>query len=242
MKRARWSFNNVFEYWDQLKDAVYKNSRILSKLKDRESAEALAEMKYCIKSHGKNFTDEELVKFAWVMSEDLYKAANRPVIAFDKALSQYLESTASTFCSLLKDRGFLIHYLIDNTYGQTPSGMERPLKLFPVWFRTAGMIYVCPQHIALQMLEQKEHDESYFIELPRCINEARNLAEEIVKRCHHSRLHYVYLDTDWKPDSFKCSESVKNDPGIITIFRNEAPLPQSNSGISCCNRNGKSLV
>jgi len=67
-----WRLQNIFDYWDQQKDAVFRYSRELAKIEEKMRLETLSLIKHAIESHTKNFTDHELVNYAWVMAEDLY--------------------------------------------------------------------------------------------------------------------------------------------------------------------------
>ena len=177
------------------------------------------------------------------MADDLYKSANRDVIYSDKALHQYLESSAGTFCKILSKRGFIIHYLVDNTYIQSLFGMARPLEIFPNWFEFTGFGYICPQYIVLQMMEkQGKRKGDYFIYLPQYIGEARKITDYIVERCHQEGRHYILLDSDYEEATFKKSIKEGEKPGVITIFRNEAPVKGSNIKVSCMNQGGISLA
>jgi len=127
---TNWIFDNIFDYWDQRKDAIFLHSRKLATFSDDKRLEALDLIQFSIRNQVQKFTDEQLVAHAFVMADDLYKAANRQINAFDKALFQYLEASVSTFCSLITKRGFTIHYLIDNTFQKTPQGMFKPLEIY----------------------------------------------------------------------------------------------------------------
>jgi len=121
--------------------------------------------------------------------------------------------------------------------------MKRPLQIYQDWFNKSGFTYICPQLIAYQILEVKKLDTTdYFNLLPRCINAARNIVNKVIEECHNERRHYIYLDTDWEQNSFEKSLNVKNEPGIITIFRNEEPISGSKSSISCYNADGHLIV
>ena len=238
-----WHFPTIYDYLDQLQDAIYIQSRKLADLPEEEQTRELLAIQSAILDQAKGFSDEDMVRVAYVMTEDLYKAANRESVMLDNALYNYVQASAGTFFELLSQRGFVVHYLIDNTFDPTLEGMQRPLKLYDTWFRAAGFVYICPQHIAYQLMEKGGHDVTKSFDLlPRHMGTSREIANEIVGHCHKEQRHYVFLDTDWIPTSFDTSNSVVNQPYVTTIFRTDPPFPHSRSLVYCQDRDGRSLV
>jgi hypothetical protein len=106
--------------------------------------------------------------------------------------------------------------------------MRRPLFLYPDWFHAAGFAYICPQHCASLLMSKDGISPPGFAEaIDRYDAEARHLALGLVKRCHAERRHYVFLDADSVPGTFRESEAAAKAPGVVTICRNDAPFPGS---------------
>lgn len=210
---------------------------------EMERAAAVNVIEAARERHVNLASEESLVKYAFLMADDIFKAANRPWNRLDSSLYSYLEASSGSLCQLLLERGFAIHYLIDNTFKNSFQGMFNPLEFFKDWFRASGFIYVCPQEIAMDVLESLGKDKSeYFELLPSLMKEARHIANEVLERCHRERLHYVFLDTDSQSGPFDMSLSYKENPKQITIIRVESPVPGSNCIIMCVDENGNSLV
>lgn len=236
-----WVFQNIMDYWNQNKDAIFKHSVEIDRFDSEVKESVFSSIESAINNFEKSASDREMAYQAFIMTEDLYRAANRDVVSFGGTTFQYMNVSAGSFCRLLAKRGFSIHYLVDNTYEQSVWGMTKPLKIYEPWFKAAGFIYVCPQLIALKAMELHEPNDKYFTLLPRYIKEARDIAEAIIMRCHDEQKHYMLLDTDYEPELFKKAEAAATNPLTLTIFRNEAPVKGSNAQIQCLDREGNSF-
>jgi len=238
-----WFFSNIYDYWDQRKDSIYRYSSKLANLDREERSEALRVIEMAIEHHVKSASDELLVKYAFVMTDDLYRAANRTWNKFNQMLYSYLEASSGILCKLLSERGFTIHYLIDNTYKNSYQGMLKPLEIFRDWFQGSSFVYICPQEIAMEIVGSLGKDKfECFSLLPSGLKEARNIANILLEECNTERRHYVFLDTDWQPGSFAASMVSDKNPKVITIIRNQAPVPGSKCYVSCFDEKGNSLV
>lgn len=214
-----WLLDNLFDYWDQNQDAVYRYSMAIAELDERERSKSFNEISQGITTHVDNLNDEELLKTAFSMAEDLYKEANKDPTLFDETVQKYLESNAGVFCNALSKRGFVIHYLIDNEFEKTFEGMARPLDLYQGWFRASGFIYICPQSIVLEIMTEDGYERSEFFNLMTpFIEEAREVVNDILDQCHSKKLHYVFLDADSNPDSFQKAFNADDEPGAFIII------------------------
>jgi len=240
MIHSDWVFPKIYKYWDWKTDAILVNSEEIGKYDNDTAADVYASIQFAVESHVKNMSEKDLAMQAFVMVEDLYKSVNRPAVRLDESVIEYLQASAGTFCYLLSKRGFSIHYLIDNVFEQTERGMTYPLKAYGPWFNAVGIVYICPQEIAYEAISDRQED--YFEMLPIYIGEARSIANEIAARCHKEKRHYVFLDTDYIPESFGEPLKAKDSPYTLTIFRNEAPIEGSQCSIRCVDNNGRSLV
>jgi hypothetical protein len=228
-RKVNWQLGKIVDYWDQRVQAIDTLSRQLAAVPNEQREAQLKQIQAAIVARAAGLSDEELVLASFVMMDDLYKTVS-VLSAWDDALADYLKTSVGAFLSMLHARGYAIHYVVDNAFEQTAAGMSGPLEWYPAWFRTAGLKYICPQAIAPDIMK---HDgftaEQYFQQLPRYIREARLVANTVVERCHEGNDSYFFLDTDYVPESFKAPLSAKDAPGVIHIFRNDAP----NTGSKC---------
>ncbi len=139
-------------------------------------------------------------------------------------MPQYLEASAGTLCSVLSMRGYKIHYVINNSFEPTHVGMAGPLEWFPQWFRAAGFVYICSQEAAIELMKSDNQLAALHLELlPKYIEEARWVVNQVVERCHQGSNHYVFLDTDAEQDTFALVFAAVDSPGVITIARDAPP-------------------
>ena len=165
-----------------------------------------------IATHVDSLSDEKLQQMAFVIADDLYKTASRIKI-WHKGIAQYLGSTADSFFQILAQRGFFLHYVIDNSCDDTP----RLCDLFPVWFKNCGFVFECPQILASKNLVT--------------IAEARRICNSNLNE-NSGRFHYILMDIDSNEESFKAPLAQMKSDKIITIMRDEAPTPGSHIMIS----------
>jgi len=222
-----WNLKNLTDYWDQRDKAIEKYANKLKSLSLEEKTQALDEIRSAIRKHLTVLSDEQLALAAFAMSDDLYKAVCE-CPSWHDSMAEYLEASAETCCEFLSEHGYVIHYVVDNIFEPTEYGMRFPMEWFPIWFQAAGFVYICPQLVALKLMEADEKSPAAFIDcLPQYIDEARDVAEDLIERCHSENRHYFFLDTDSTESSFDMAMSLCEKKGIITIFRNEPPLQGS---------------
>lgn len=227
-----WQLGKIVDYWDQRVQAIDTLSRQLATAPDEQREAQLKQIQAAILSRAAELSDEDLILASFVMMDDLYKAVS-VLSARDDALADYLRTSVGSFLSVLHARGYAIHYVVDNTFEQSTAGMNGPLEWYPKWFRTAGLKYICPQAIAPDIMKHDGYTaEQYFQQLPRYIREARLVANTVVARCHDEKDSYLFLDTDSAPESFAAPNSAMDAPGVIHIFRNQAPVQGSKCAVN----------
>lgn len=161
-----------------------------------------------------------------IMVDDLYKAASTTP-AWDRALGLYLEASAGTLTTNLTAREFTVLYVVDNSF--EPGNMQRPLELFGPGFGCAGFVYACPQECSLRLMGRDGvPPRDQLGQLNRYISEGRMVADRLVDSCMAARRHVVYLDTDADQGSLAPILARKDEPRVLTIFRNQAPVPDTN--------------
>jgi hypothetical protein len=212
----------VTDYWDSTTgaiDVLAKELASLSTPKERESA--LTELAAAVREHVRVLPDKVLITAAVAAADDLYKGACW-IDRWDSDLAAFLQATAAVFWSSVSERGFTLHYLVDNTFDD----LERPVKLFPGWFRSAGVIFVCPQVVAVELIRAVEGAEAPPRErLASYTAEARDVVESILDRCRAESRHFFLLDLDAEERSHRTSLAVKDQQGVLTIVRSEGAQP-----------------
>lgn len=195
----------ITDYWDY--DAIDHWASMLGEMDDETLSDSLDMLSAAVTEHTRVLSDELLQRVSIVIADDLYKTAN--TIGFwSESIEAYLRATAGVFFRLLNERGFILHYVVDNSF----EDMGRPLQLFPSWYSACGIQYECPQFLTAQ---------------DGCSpTEARRRCTTALQ-ASGGNFHYVILDTDCEDDSFTAPlEQLKQDK-VITVIREEAPVPGS---------------
>ena len=148
-----WQKKYIYDYWDSRTGAIAIFSQALRDPIEKKQKERIAKsISAAVEERVGALSDKELVLTAVTMVDDLYKAGDSAEI-WDEAAEQYLRASVGTFATALAKRGYLIHYLVDNSFEKSDLGMQRPLDFYPLWFGAAGFIYICPQKVALLLME-----------------------------------------------------------------------------------------
>ena len=222
----RWSRANLFEYWDEREGAI---AQFAAALREADKDAAQAQVTWLAKRVGdmaRATTMQLLSQTAWVMADDLYKAASSTSL-WDNALAQYLTATARELTSALSERELTLAYVVDNTF--TPENMQRPLTLFGPWFSSAGFVYICPQAIAVELAGVDGYSTEEPDWISRYISESRHVAKQLVSTCLQDHHHYMYLDVDFQTGALDLLvNQAEALPGVISVWRSEAPLPGTN--------------
>lgn len=215
-----WMLPGITDYWDPQVEAIERLSRMLDGLPDAELEAQIDAISGAVKRHAGVLSDEHLRWAAMLMADDLYKSAARTT-RIDQALLHYLHATGRALLDVVTERGYMLHYFIDNTYDR----LDGPLIAFPMLFRAAGMFYSCPQQIAAQFFEKDKPQEEWPALVSKYISYARRVANEIADDCYKDGLHLVFLDIDAK--DFPAASKYIGALGVIHVFRSEAPTPGS---------------
>jgi hypothetical protein len=211
------------DYWDTAQDTIPRFAGKLSALAPGDAEQTMAEVQSEVTAHVRVCPDEQLRTAAVVVAEELYRAA-ATIAYWDPSMPDYLACSAATFFELLAQRGYQLHYVVDNYY----EDLQRPTQLFPVWFQACGLAYLCPQAAALDLMGRDgvpEADRS--ASLGKYIGEARMLSAAGVDLCRTRGRHFAYLESDFEEGSLDAALAGRGAAGVISVFRNEAPLPGS---------------
>lgn len=198
----------ISDYWDTAKEAVPRFAAELAAQSPTAAKQTTSAIRAAVTEHVRVLSDQWLPRVAFVVAEDLYRAANT-ITAWNASVADYLACSAGTFFALLSQRGFRLHYVIDNSFQE----MQRPIQLFPLWFQACGIEYQCPQLV-----------ESKFGLEP---TESQAVVSDVLRGFFAHGRHYVLLDTDSIESSFDAPLEQRDTKGILTVIRTEAPGPES---------------
>jgi hypothetical protein len=216
----QWMLPRITDYWDWQVDAIERLSLVLAETPERDRPAQIKLIGEAVTRHVDALDDHFLRLSAVALVEDLYKSANR-LTSLDDTPLQYLQASAAPYFRALTRRGYTVHYFIDNTF----SRLDGPALAFPLWFRAASLVYLCPQEIAATSFEKDKPQSDWPALVSKYSVDGRSVADELMDRCHKERRHFVYLDID--ADGFPAAQKTSGAPGVIHVFRNEAPTPGS---------------
>ena len=219
----------VTDYWDSTVGAIDALARELGSLSaPKEKETALLELADAVGEHVRVLPDNLLMTAAVAVADDLYKGACW-IDRWDRDLAEYLEVTAAVFWLSVTERGFRLQYLVDNTFDD----LERPVGLFPDWFGAAGIVFACPQVVAVELIRAAEGAAAPITaRLPTYLAEARGIVESILDRCLAESRHFALLDLDTEEQSFRTALARKDEAGVLTIMRSEAAQPGTKVTVS----------
>jgi hypothetical protein len=171
-----WFEKKITDYWDQLHGAIGKFASRLAELDADGRSRALDDISACIRAHASALSNEWISKVAFVMADDLYKAVAN-LSQWHDSFPEYLTASAAVFCDEVSKRGYVIQYVVDNVFECSEFGMRGPLNYFETWFKAAGFVNVCPQHVPASLMDADLRQRTaYFEYLPQYIAEAREVA------------------------------------------------------------------
>jgi len=227
----KWHLQNIFDYWDnQKKNSIFDNSRLIASYPLEERQASANQIREAIFDHTAAMNDKQLVYAAFIIADDIYKSANE-ISLFIPHITEYLKASAGTFYDLLRQRGYYLHYLTNTVFaGSAFQGFVRPLHIFWQFFEPAGIRYICPHAIALELMQRDGINESDFEKyLPEYLPRGESAGNSIIHRCHMDKKHYINLQIDGSDRNFRSSFAHAKDKGVITVLRSEVPV----KGTSC---------
>lgn len=215
----------LVDYWDQRTGAINQHTRRLSQLPDPERRAACNQIHDAVRKRLEGMADELLLKAAVSMVDDLYKYLNDEVL-MARALLEYLNAFGRTLTQAVRNRGYVIRYVVDNQFSSVDFLMLGPFDLFPKIFKTAGFVYICPQLLSLHLMK---HDGVAVSEYPNAIHryiaEARAGGDQIVTKCHEESRHYAFIEADYHEGVLDLA--LQREGRVLSIFRNDAPVAGS---------------
>ncbi|MFZ2239938.1 MAG: hypothetical protein WAV90_10395 [Gordonia amarae] len=193
-------------------------------LPEPEVPEALEQLAQSVRSQAAVLDDGWMLAVATFMVEDLY-ASYFTGLRMTPGVSAYLNATAGTFLDELAARGYVIDYVVDNTFGDAdPESMLRHVLLT---FHAAGFKVVGPQIEALIAMQRRGLRQEIST-IPSFIAEGQRRAEERVRHWHAERRSTAYLNfdlDDGRPGlSLDAALSQRGKPGTIVVLRDQPPI------------------
>ena len=218
---SEWFLPRITDYWDWQTEAIVRNSERLGRLTEEDRIHALRSIQSAVTEHVRALSAELLLKVTVSLVDDLYKVANRLEL-WSRFHAQYLQSSAAAVLDGLHQRRYSVRYLVDNRF----EGMERVFKLFPRMFVAAGLKYLAPANMALELMAGDGVAEDGFAEnFPRYSLEAHHVADMAARQLNSVHASYVYLNTDDCEDPF--ATCVADAERALIVLREDAPDPGS---------------
>ncbi len=228
-----WDFPNLAYLWDYKTRAIIAGADRLEALSDADRELSLTALSERVRVLTSGLDDDWLVASAFFMIEDLYKSYFRQS-RWTPGVRDYIAATAGVFMEVLAQRGFVLHYVVDNV--QSEANLDEMLTFVPLVFQAAGILVVGPQLMALEFMQQ-EHGEPRDVDaIPLYRNQGHSIANWVIARLHEDRRSSVYLNVDLDDDnpalSLDVALSQSNAPKTIVVFRDQAPVDGSIAGIA----------
>jgi hypothetical protein len=238
-----WMLPRISDYWDEQAQAIDRLSHVLDAVPPSQRDGQVGLIRAAIARHVEALSDVQLTRAAFTTADDLYKAADR-LSHWDYPLELYLWATANCFFEAVRARGFLLSYVVDNSF----EDLMRPVLFYPVWYKPTGLCYICPTALAysLPICEKLPKDDwpkddlqlrqpldpARLNLIPSYIAEAREIACQAIRECYDRDRHFVLLTTDGQEDGFSAALDASGHRRVIRVFRNEAPIAGSRCTVS----------
>jgi hypothetical protein len=219
-----WQFPRITDFWEYRTKAVVSGADQLAKLAGDDRARSLAKLGEQVRTHTRGLDDSWLVTVAFMMAEDLYKSLFGGFY-WSGDVADYLGASAGVFMQEFTQRGYVLHYIIDNM--ASPEELRVMLTYVPAIFRAAGLPVLGPQLMALEMMAQNGQSKDVAA-IPSYLAQAQTVADAVVRSCQKERRSHVFLNLDLDDGSPARSLDValsgRDQPGTIVVFRNQPPV------------------
>ncbi len=224
--------SRLVDYWDQTTGAINRGALRLSKLSGQERMAACGQIRDAVRKRVHALADSRLLQLAVSMVDDLYKYVNDEVL-MDEVLFDYLDAFGRTLTETVRERGYVIRYVVENQFSGVDFLMLGPFSVFPRVFNAAGFAYICPQQLGLHLMRADGITASeYARAIAQYIAEARLVGDRLVNKCHDDGQHYVFLEADYQEGALDIALRGRGAPGVLSVFRNDAPIPGSEVSVA----------
>lgn len=221
---GEWQFSSLAYLWDPTRHAIMAGADRLERLPDPARAQSVSELTERVRVLMRDLDDGWLVSTAYFMVEDLYKSCFYE-FRWSAGVEQYIAATAAGFTHELTRRGYVLHYVIDNT--EIEGRLAASLSNVSAVFATAGLVVASPQLMGLELMERADHQPREVTALARYRDEGHFVANNLVTHCHSERRHSLYLNLDLDDGlpgvALDVAMSQEGSPGTIVVLRNLPP-------------------
>jgi hypothetical protein len=163
---------------------------------------------------------DDFEKLAVWHTDKFYRLLNA-VDILDAASFVVLSAVGAAFCTVARERGVSMAYLVDNVV--TP--IER-LRGIEAAFRALQFLVASPELFAAKLAEHDgiPVDEAIGPRFSHFRGEAFMLAKRVVKQAVEERRHFMWLSGEASLDDLRVvREGLVNQP-FVGVFRNDAPV------------------
>lgn len=218
-----WQLGKATDYFDNsTKNCIWEYSQQYGKLSMNERPLVDLQIKNRIEGWLDQiaaYNDSLLPMVAGTIVDDIYRSVNLSYY-FNDDVTDYLNVTAKAVTNWYKNHGMQIQYITNNTF----SDMLRPLVVFPKYFAKTGLLYLCPQYCAWEMMKERgipiEHFQLYYRDYAA---DAIAVTNELIRRSCMAGAHYIHLDVDAPAVAFEADFEYHSGIKNIRIIRQEAP-------------------
>lgn len=216
-----WVFRRPYEYFDNREELnILKFSQEIGRYSEKDRKQAYEEISNTLSSYAKGLELKGLKFFVYTVLDDLYKFINMTQF-YSESVEEYLWHSARVLFKEFNNRGLNIHYATNNTF----SDDLRPTKIFPNYFKSAGITFISPyvyKQAAIVTGDFTEQEKQMFSEDSSFRRECLDgFLREIRNR------DYVYLHSDGVQEDFKVVFQDVGNSNIVTVFREDVPVPHS---------------
>ena len=166
METTDWTFPALDHVWEYRNGAILAGGDRLDGLCGDDRDRCLAALTQRVEMLVDRLDDGWLLATSFFMVEDLFKS----VFRWDQwtpGMHDYIAATATVVIQELARRGFVLHYVIDNTEGD--ANLAAMLTYLPQVFGAAGLAVIGPQLVAVDLLMKRVitaiNDEDYSLAL-----------------------------------------------------------------------------
>ena len=231
--KTDWTFPALDHVWEYRNGAILAGGDRLDGLSGDDRERCLEALTQRVEMLVSRLDDGWLLTTAFFMVEDLFKSPFR----WDRwtpGMHDYIVATATVVVLELARRGFVLHYVIDNTQGD--ANLAAMLTHIPPVFGAAGLAVIGPQLVAADLLIEAEgQPPAEIAAIQRYRDEGHAIADAVVSQWHQERRSSVYLNLDLNDDlpalDLGVALSQADTPGTLVVFRDQPPVEGSRSTI-----------
>lgn len=229
MDAAEWAFPTLAYVWECRDRTIVSGGEYLDSLDEADRERSLTALRDRVRTLAGQLDDSWLVLTSFWMVEDIYASFFRE-FRWTPGVHDYIAATAQPVVREMKRRGFVLHYVVDATEGE--SDLPQLLTYLPGVFRAAGFGAIGPQVVAAHLVEEAQGRPPVDIAaIQRFRDEGHAIADDVISRWHRDRQSSVYLNLDLDDGlsalSLDVALSQRGQPGTAVVFRDQPPADDS---------------